>query len=80
MTEGRFAWTWTQPPNPTPTLTTQQLVLNAGRTSVLELSGLSSEDEGTYQCQATPSDTFGTQPLSPTFNIQLSLQGNYYYI
>ncbi len=69
VTEGRFDWTWTR-------LTTgdslTSRVLNAGRTSVLELSQLSSTDDDTYQCRA--SHTFGTMTSNST-NITLSLPG-----
>ena len=74
VTEGRFVWTWTR-------LTGDPLpparVLNAGRTSVLELSQLSSNDADTYRCLAT--HTFGTfeTPVSNSVDITLSLPGNY---
>ncbi|XP_064396384.1 uncharacterized protein LOC135343306 isoform X2 [Halichondria panicea] len=70
--EGRFDWTWTR-------LTGDTLpparVLNAGRTSVLELSQLSSNDADTYRCLAT--HTFGTfeTPVSNSVDITLLLPG-----
>ena len=75
VTEGRFDWTWTR-------LTGDPLpparVLNAGRTSVLVLSQLKSNDADTYRCLATHTfgGAFGT-PVSNRVNITLSLEGNY---
>ncbi len=78
VTEGRFNWTWTRLTGDTLGLPPAR-VLNAGRTSVLELSQLSSNDAGTYQCQAT--HTFGgafrTTPVSNSVDITLLLPGNY---
>ena len=76
VTEGRFDWTWTRLTGDTLGLPPAR-VLNAGRTSVLELSQLSSNDADTYRCLAT--HTFGTfeTPVSNSVDITLSLEGNY---
>ena len=71
VAEGRFVWSWTGPPGislPSP------IVLNVGRTSVLELSNLSADHSGTYQCVANY--TYGQEPrTSASFDIGLSLMG-----
>ena len=78
VTEGRFVWTWTRLTGDTLGLPPAR-VLNAGRTSVLELSQLSSNDAGIYRCLAT--HTFGgafeTTPVSNSVDITLLLPGNY---
>ena len=76
VTEGRFDWSWTGPPGislPSP------IVLNVGRTSVLELSQLSAGHSGTYRCMAT--HTYGREPrASASFDISTQLQGKSLYV
>ena len=69
VTEGRFDWSWTGPPGISLPLS---IVLNVGRTSVLELSQLSAGHSGTYRCVAT--HRYGQEPrASASFDISLSL-------
>ena len=73
--EGRFTWSWILPSGATQQPT---FILNTGKTAVFELSEVSSDDSGNYQCNVDYSGFGGDRGLDSIFTITLNLEGMLY--
>ena len=72
--EGRFTWSWILPSGATQPPT---FILDTGRTSVIELSQVTSNDYGEHQCHVQYIGLASDPAKRAIFNITLTTEGKF---
>ena len=72
VNEGRFTWSWTLPSG---VIQSPTFILDTGRTSVIELSQINSDNSGIHQCHVDYSGLANDPGLSTMLNTTLTLAG-----